>query len=166
MQYGIVGYFVKRVSDVGFLISMLIMAFLVLSITWEVVNRFVMGSSSVWVTEVSGYLVAGILFMAAGNVYRENGHVGMTMLLDKLHPHSQNVARILIDAFVLIFALVISWATYDMAKLSYDLGWTSSTTLAMPLYIPQAFMPVGGVILALESARLMITRISTFSLQG
>lgn len=152
------GFVVRKIGDAGFYLSLFIMAFLVISISWEVLNRFVLGTSSVWVSEVSGYLVAGILFMAAGKVYRENGHVGMTMLVDRLPARLHYIVLGLVDFFVFVFASVMFWATYDMAILSYELGWRSSTTLAMPLYLPQSFMPVGSFILAIEAVRLLATR--------
>ncbi|WP_083006112.1 TRAP transporter small permease subunit [Halomonas sp. GT] len=155
------GFIVRKVGDASFYISLFIMFFLVISISWEVLNRFLLGVSSVWVSEVSGYLVAGILFMAAGKVYRENGHVGMTILVDRLPARLHYLVLGLVDFFVFVFALVMAWATYDMAMLSYELGWRSSTTLAMPLYLPQSFMPIGSSILAIEAVRMLATRFLT-----
>ena len=157
----VLGLTVRKVGDIGFFISLAIMGFLVVAISWEVLNRFVFGTSSVWVSEVSGYLVAAILFMAAGKVYRENGHVGMTILVDRLPDRLHYLVLGLVDCFVFVFAAVMAWATYDMAMLSYELGWRSSTTLAMPLYLPQSFMPVGSIILALEAVRMLATRFVT-----
>ena len=42
------------------------------------------------------------------------------------------------------------WATLELALLSYQLNWRSSTTLAVPLYLPQALMPAGSAIFVLE----------------
>lgn len=155
------GFMIRKIGDIGFFISLLIMGFLVIAISWEVLNRFLLSTSSVWVSEVSGYLVAGILFMAAGKVYRGNGHVGMTILVDRLPARLHYIVLGLVDCFVFIFAAAMTWATYDMAMLSYELGWRSSTTLAMPLYLPQSFMPVGSFILALEAGRMLATRFTT-----
>ncbi len=151
-------FLIRKIGDISFFVSLIIMAFLVISISWEVLNRFALNTSSVWVSEISGYLVSGILFMAAGKVYRENGHVGMTLLIDRLPDKLHYVVLGLVDLFVFIFAAVMFWATYDMAKISYELGWRSSTTLAMPLYIPQSFMPIGSFILAIEALRMLATR--------
>lgn len=60
---------VGRVGDLSFHLSLLVTVFLVVAIIWEVVNRFLFSTSSVWVPEVSGYLVASILFLAAGRVH-------------------------------------------------------------------------------------------------
>ena len=114
---------VAKVGDLSFQLSLLVTVFLVMAIIWEVANRFLFSTSSVWVSEVSGYLVA------------------------------------LIDVLVLGLALVVGYATYDMALLSYQLNWRSSTTLAMPLFIPQMFMPIGAAVLALEAIRLLVRNI-------
>lgn len=149
---------IRKVGDAGFVVAMLIMAFLTLSITWEVVSRYVLGSSSVWVTEVSGYLVSSVLFMAIGKVYRDNGHVAMSILVDKLTENYHVYFMIIVDFFVLIFAIFVTWSTYDMAMLSLELGWKSSTTLAVPLYIPQIMIPLGSSILAIEAIRMAALR--------
>ena len=49
---------IRRTGDAGFIIAIMIMVFLTISITWEVISRYVLGSSTVWVTEVSGYLLS------------------------------------------------------------------------------------------------------------
>ena len=121
------------------------MVFLTASITWEVVSRNILGSSTVWVTEVSGYLVSGVLFMAIGKVYRDNGHVAMSIIVDKFPEHTHAPFMMVVDFMVLIFAIFVTWSTYDMAMLSLAiLGWKSSTTLAVPLYIPQIMIPLGS----------------------
>ena len=149
---------IRKIGDVGFVIAMLIMAFLAFSITLEVVSRYLLGSSTVWVTEVSGYLVSSVLFMAIGKVYRDNGHVAMSIVVDKLTENMYMYFMILVDLFVLIFAVFVAWSTYDMAIFSFELGWTSSTTLAVPLYIPQIMMPLGSAILAMEAIRMVVLR--------
>ncbi|SEA02588.1 TRAP transporter small permease subunit [Marinobacterium iners] len=149
-----------KVGDLCFKISQIITVFLVISITWEVANRFLFSSSSVWVSEVSGYLVSSILFLAAGRVYREGGHVSMSIFVDMLSGSPKLVFMALVDLLVLILALVVGYATYDMALLSYQLNWQSSTTLGMPLYIPQMLMPIGSVVLAFEALRQCLRNIS------
>lgn len=148
-----------KVGDFSFHLSLLVTAFLVVAITWEVVNRFLFSTSSVWVSEVSGYLVASMLFLAAGRVYREGGHVSMSIFIDMLTGAPKFALLALIDALVLGLALVVGYATYDMALLSYQLNWRSSTTLAMPLFIPQMLMPIGAAVLALEAIRLLVRNI-------
>lgn len=150
---------VGKVGDLSFQLSLLVTVFLVVAITWEVANRFLFSTSSVWVSEVSGYLVASILFLAAGRVYREGGHVSMSIFLDLLSGAPKFALLAVIDLLVLSLALVVGYATYDMALLSYQLNWRSSTTLAMPLFIPQMFMPIGAAVLALEAIRLLVRNI-------
>lgn len=149
---------IRRTGDAGFIAAILIMVFLTASITWEVVSRYILGSSTVWVTEVSGYLVSGVLFMAIGKVYRDNGHVAMSIIVDKFPEHTHARFMMVVDFMVLIFAIFVTWSTYDMAMLSLELGWKSSTTLAVPLYIPQIMIPLGSAILVVEAIRMMIVR--------
>src|SRR5690554_79403 len=160
MGIGTIDKAIGKIGDLSFQLALLVTVFLVVAITWEVANRFLFSTSSVWVSEVSGYLVASMLFLAAGRVYREGGHVSMSIFIDMLTGAPRFSMLALIDVLVLGLALIVGYATYDMALLSYQLNWRSSTTLAMPLFIPQMFMSIGAVVLALEAIRLLVRNLS------
>jgi len=140
----------RTLGDAGFFAALLIMVFLVASIIWEVISRYLLGAPTVWVTEVSGYLVSGILFMAIARVYREGGHARMSLLEGRLSIAAQNRLGLVVDGCTLVFAAFAFWATLELALLSYQLNWRSSTTLAVPLYLPQSLMPAGSAIFVLE----------------
>jgi len=138
------------IGDLSFLVALGIMIFLSISISWEVFSRYVMGAPSTWVTEVSGYLVSGVLFMALGKVYREGGHVSMSLIVDKISPRNHKICVVLSDLLVMIFAIFLFWATFQMASMSFELNWKSSTILAVPLYLPQSLMPIGSFVFIIE----------------
>lgn len=145
---------IKRVAnllgDIGFIVGIGILAFLSLSIGVEVFSRYAMGHSSIWVTEVSGYLIAGLLFMPLGKVYREGGHVNMSVINEHKRPKLKKSFVLISDICVLIFGFFLVWVTWEMVALSYNLNWKSSTILSVPLYLPQAFMPIGSIIFVAE----------------
>lgn len=138
------------VGNFSFIIAIGIMVFLSISISVEVFLRYVVGSSSIWVTEVSGYLVAGVLFMSMAKIYREGGHVSMSILTDKVSPKVHKICTVLAHLCVLVFAIILFWTTLEMTNLSYSFNWKSSTILAVPLYIPQALMPIGSMVFIIE----------------
>lgn len=134
----------------GFLASTLTIVFIFIVITWEVITRYLVGDSSMWVTEVAGYLLAGALFLGMGRVYRVDGHVRMSVLIDAVSPKKANVLLLISDAVVLVFAIVMLWQTWSLTIDSYMFNWRSSTNLEVRLYLPQALMTFGALIFLVE----------------
>ncbi len=146
------------IGKASFALAAIAITFIAVSIMWEVVSRYVLGSSSLWVTEVAGYLLAAGLFMGLGPMYRLNGHVRMSAVLDAVKPSTAYVLYLLTDLIVLAFALVLTWQTGQLAMDAYDFNWKSSTLLEAPLYIPQLAMTVGAMVFVLEVVATALAR--------
>jgi len=141
---------VAILGRLGFLSSTLIIVFIFLAVIWEVITRYLFGDSSMWVTEVSGYLLAGALFLGLGRTYRIDGHVRMSVLIDSLTPIRASRVLLLSDFVVAGFGGILLWQTWSLTLDSYQLNWRSSTNLEVPLYIPQIAMTLGAAIFLLE----------------
>lgn len=144
---------------IGFLASTLIIVFIFIVVMWEVTTRYLVGESSMWVVEVSGYLLAGALFLGMGRVYRIDGHVRMSVLIDTISKKRANLLLLLSDAIVLVFAIVMLWQTWSLTMDSYMYNWRSSTTLEVRLYLPQAIMTLGALVFLIEVLLTGYTRI-------
>lgn len=146
------------VGKISFGLSAASIVFIAVSIMWEVISRYVLGSSSIWVSEIAGYLLAAALFLGLGHVYRVNGHVRMSMLLDSLRPQVAYVFYLVTDVIVMIFALALLWQTGLLSLDAYNFNWRSSTLLEVPLYIPQAAMTIGAFVFILEIINTALSR--------
>ena len=153
-----IDWLIGGVGKASFVVAALAIAFIAISIMWEVISRYVLGASSIWVTEVAGYLLAASLFLGLGRLYRLNGHVRMSALLDGVGPRTAYALYLLTDLIVLGFGLVLVWQTGQMAADAYDFKWKSSTLLEAPLYIPQAVMTAGAVVFVLEIIHTALKR--------
>lgn len=145
-----IGRVVDGIGKASFVLAALAIVFIAASIMWEVVSRYVIGHSSIWVTEVAGYLLAAGLFMGLGRIYRLDAHVRMSAVLDAVQPRTAYVLYLLGDLIVLGFGLVLLWQTGQLAMDAYDFNWRSSTLLEAPLYIPQMAMTLGAAVFVLE----------------
>lgn len=146
------------IGKVSFGLSAATIVFIAVSIMWEVISRYVIGSSSAWVTEVAGYLLAAGLFLGLGHLYRDNGHVRMSVLLDAVQPKTAYLLYLLTDLIVVIFGVVLTWQTAQLALDAYNFNWKSSTLLEAPLYIPQMVMAVGAAVFVLEVIHTALAR--------
>lgn len=146
------------IGKASFFLAALTIIFIVISISWEVVSRYILGSSSVWVTEVAGYLLAAGLFLGLGRLYRLNGHVRMTALLDSVRPSIAYFLYLFTDFVTAGFGLVLAWQNAQLALDSYNFNWRSSTLLEAPLYIPQAAMTIGSAVFFLQVIHTALAR--------
>lgn len=146
------------IGKAGFILSATCIVFIAVSIMWEVISRYVLGSSSIWVSEIAGYLLAAGLFLGLGRVYRLNGHVRMSMMLDALSPRVAYAFYLLTDAIVAVFAMALLWQTGLLSLDAYNFNWKSSTLLEAPLYIPQAAMTIGAFVFILEIVDTALSR--------
>ena len=146
------------ISLVSFYFGAFAIVIISATILWEVISRYVIGASTIWVTEVAGYLLAAFSFLGLGHVYRINGHVRMSALLDALKPSNAYFLYLLTDIIVAFFGLVLVWQTGQLAFDAYSFNWKSSTLLEVPLYIPQFAMTLGAIVFVLEVVRTAILR--------
>lgn len=128
------------------------------AVIYEVFYRIVTGKSLAWVTEFSGYLLAGVIFLGLGYVYRKGGHVRMTLLLDAANPKLSRMLYWFTDFVVLCYAIIQLWRLSELAYESYVFNWRSSTTLEVSLYLPQSIMVLGAFIFVLEIINTAFSR--------
>src|SRR5699024_3481556 len=120
-----------------------------------------LNSPPIWVNEIGGYLLVITAFLAAGYTLNQGGHIRIDSLDSKLPPLISKIFFIINHLAVLSFSLGLTWFGAAMAYGSYSLNWKASTMLATPLYIPQAFIPLGGLLLSLQVIGLMIEQWTT-----
>lgn len=153
---------ILRICDVlgrcGYYLSAILIIFIAVSVVCEVIFRAITGSSIAWVTEISGYLLAGVIFLGIGYVYRHDGHVRMSLLLDILNPQLARLLYWLTDLIVLLYASIQLWKFIELASEAYAFNWRSSTTLEIPLFLPQALMVCGAMVFLLEVVQTALTR--------
>ncbi len=128
----------------------------VLAITgYSVFKRYVLGTPVTWTDELSGFLVVGIVMFGAAETLRRGDHISVDLLTSRL----RNRAAVLAGAWgmlavvLVMTAILISGIT--AVTFSYDFGIYSDGYLALPMWIPQLALIVGGVlVIACASARL------------
>lgn len=99
-------------------------------------------------SDFTGFFLAGASFMALAYTLREGGHIRVNLLLQNLPPYMQRIAEIWCLGLVSIVSLFF---TYYVARLTYE-SWSyndlSSGMVAVPIWIPQASILIGLVLLS------------------
>lgn len=123
--------------------------FMTLIICYEVLMRYVFNRPTIWVTEMSQYLMVIIAFLAMGYTELKNHHTRVDLFVNKM-PGSVN--RILHYASLIITTLaccILTWKSAERA-LNY-FHYKASSEWAPPLFPVYIWIPIGYLLLALAA---------------
>ena len=131
-------------SAAGVLVSLALIA-------WAVVMRYVFNRAPVWVDDVVGFMLVGIVMLAAAQVLRRGEHIGVDLLTARLSPRARRWA----DAWAALGALAVAlilivngWRTAMFAK---QLGIIAEGRVEIPVFWLQLLLPLGGLLFALAA---------------
>ncbi|HEY5634629.1 MAG TPA: TRAP transporter small permease subunit [Burkholderiaceae bacterium] len=120
-------------------------------IGWSVVMRYVFGRPPVWVDEMVGFTLVGIVMLAAAEVLRNGEHIGVDLLTAKLSGRAQLWARAWSSLSVLAVAVIFIVNGWESAMFSRTLGIVTEGHLEWPVYLLMLFLPLGGALLLLTA---------------
>jgi TRAP-type C4-dicarboxylate transport system permease small subunit len=126
------------------------LVFMVASITYDVILRYVFIAPTHWALEVNTFLLAFLCVIPAGNVLRVGSQIRITFLYDRLTPAVKARLDILRAAAGLFFCTIMIWKGADMAWKAWLHNDRMSTSLGTPMVIPYLFLPIGFLLLALQ----------------
>lgn len=131
-------------------VSMLALLLASCVLTYSVVTRYLLKSSTDWQDEAAVFLLVGATFMCTAYVQSLRGHVGIEALATLLPPAINSVRLILVDVISTLFCAFFSWKSWALFHEAWTEGQTTSSSFAPPLWIPYSLMAVGMSVLTLQ----------------
>lgn len=123
-----------------------LMALMVLNVTWQVVSRYVFQSPSSFTDELSRYMLIWVGMLGAAYVAGKNEHLAIDILLTKLEEKAQDKLMILINSCIFIFALVVMViGGSNLVYLTFILE-QKSAVLQIPLAYIYGIIPFSGLL--------------------
>lgn len=131
-------------------------AVLILVLQLAEIGARMLGSSVVFASESTAFLMAVMVFLALPEVTRRSEHITADFVVLLMGPR----LRRLIEAYVaplsmLVYAAMLAWLLYGLAMSSWADTVRSDGILRLPLYIPQAILFL-GIVLTLLRLVLML----------
>ncbi len=131
-------------------LSMLALLLTSCVLTYSVVTRYLLKSSTDWQDEAAVFLLVGATFMCCSYVQSLRGHVGIEALASLL-PASVNTARLIfVDVVSTLFCAFFSWKSWALFYEAWSEGQTTSSSFAPPLWIPYSLMAAGMSLLTIQ----------------
>jgi TRAP-type C4-dicarboxylate transport system permease small subunit len=150
---------VEGLCRAGAFLAALFMALTVALIVLEITLRSFFGTSTMITAEYSGYFLVATVSLGLAYTLHHRGHIRITLIYDRLTPSVQNTLDI---AAALIGLGICGYAIYYSVQMvfeNYALGMTADTVSETPLWIPEAAVPAGFVLLFLELVAFLLRRL-------
>ena len=126
--------------------------FLLLALVFhEVIARYILNKPTLYSVEISEYLLIFIAFMAAGWVLKEDKHVRMHSVVNLLPVKARYFIGLGTSAIVLLFCCVLVWKGAGASWMAFKGDYHSSSLLNVPMWIPYAIIPLGSLLLGMQT---------------
>lgn len=133
-------------------------------ITYGVVMRYAFNSPPVWVDDLVGFALVGIVMLAAPVTLRKGEHISVDILTDRLGSKGKRWAEGWATASVAVVSAMLAINGWETAMSSRMLGIITSGWIELPIWLLQLLLPTGGCamfIVAVEALlRLLVGALS------
>lgn len=100
-------------------------------------------------TESAGFCMAASSFLALAYALRSGEHIRVNLVIRHFPPAVRRFVELWCCGFGIVAMAVFTWWAFDLVQQSYMFGDLSPGLLAMPFWIPQLGMAVGGAIMTI-----------------
>ena len=113
----------------------------------NVVNRYVFGHAFAWAEELMIFLMILIVFAGAATVTWRNAHIKIELITEFLPPAARRIAALVVGVASVIVLAMLDSVSFRIVSMLYGFD-QRSLALEMPLWIPQGFVSVGLLLIA------------------
>ncbi len=117
----------------------------------QVLGRYVFPSAgSGWGDEIMVYLIIWAIMITSSELVRTDGHVRPDLVLRLMGPRTQRLCEMLNCSVAIVFAGGLVWYGWDIVDTAMLLDERSFSGLDFPMWIYDACLPVGGLLLLMR----------------
>ena len=146
-----------RLFDYLNIVMVVISAILLLGLTFivgaDITLRYLFNKPLGWVKEVSEYTLVGLGFLVAAWILKDDAHVKMDLVLNKVGPRVQTMMNIITSGISTIVVLITTWFTLRVIVDFYRTKLVAPTVLEPPKWVLLTPIFVGCLLLAIQFIR-------------
>lgn len=134
----------------------LLMVFLVLNVSWQVITRFILPEPSSYTEEVARFLLMWIGLLGAAYAYRKKMHLGIDIISEKLQGRAKYVSTLFVYFLTLLVAIaVLIVGGMNLVLLTLELNQLSSS-LGLPMGLIYLCLPLSGFLIVLYTVEMLL----------
>lgn len=125
-----------------------LMVAMVVSVTWQVLSRYLFVVPAAWTEELARFLLIWIGMLGAAFAYRSGSHLGLDILPAKLQGRSKVRLRRFTHLVCMIFAFaVLVVGGGSLVAMTWELKQYSAA-MALPIAFVYAVIPASGMLIS------------------
>jgi TRAP-type mannitol/chloroaromatic compound transport system permease small subunit len=156
-----------RFSDAtGRLVSWLTLAMMFITAT-VVIMRYLLNTGSIALQESITYMHGMVFLLAIAYTLKQQAHVRVDIIYQKLSPRSQAIVDLLGAVFFLLpFCLFLLWVSYDYVIFSWSLLESSPEPGGLPaVFLLKTLIPIMALLLLLQGIAEIIRNFLVLQLE-
>lgn len=126
----------------------------------SVFNRYILGSPMSGVDEATGFLVVATVMFGAAEALRSGDHIRIDLVVENVSARIRWLFDLWAHVAVLVFSVLLFQTGWHTVAFSRQFGAYSAGYLELPMWIPQATMPLGAALLALVALAKIVRLIA------
>ena len=127
----------------------LLVAAMVVSVTWQILSRYLFVVPAAWTEELARFLLIWIGMLGAAYAYRRRSHLGLDLLPGKLTGKGKASLNIVIHLVCMSFAAVaLVVGGGSLVTMTWELRQYSAA-MGLPIAFVYAVIPASGVLICL-----------------
>lgn len=139
-----------RVAWAMQVIGQVVLAFMVVTICYDAIARYIFAAPTSWSLEVNTFLIIYIAVMTAADVQRSDDHIRITFFTDMTGRRTRRLTRAVIGVVGVVFSSIMAWRGGLLALQSWEYGERVSSSFGTPMVLPYAMLPIGFGALAIR----------------
>lgn len=121
--------------------------FTIIAVFW----RYVLSDPLLWTDDMTGWTLVALIMLGVSEAYRRGDHIAMDLLTERMVGKTKKLQMIWAHLSVLAVAIVLSLSSWHMVHFAYEWQAFTSTNIEIPLWIPQAPLFLGSVLLGVTA---------------
>ena len=143
------GIYYGTVDVFAFMAGVLII-YLMLSVSAEVVMRYFLNRPTMWVIDVATIVLLNFTFLGAAWLLKREGHVKMDLVINRFNPLAQTVINITTSLFGAIVCVGLTWYGAKVTLEHFTSGIFQPTALELPSHLTLFMIPIGSFLLFIQ----------------
>ena len=142
-----------RTIDSLAVFAQVLVVLVMLVVCADVILRYFFNRPMFWVLESTQFALVFITFLGAAWVLKNDGHVRMDIVINRLSQRTQNQINIATSIFCAIACLVVTWYGVKVWWDYFQIDYLYAGSLVIPAYYLEAVIPIGGSLLFIQFLR-------------
>lgn len=148
--------FCEVINNIASAVTVAMMVFLILLITWSVFSRFVLNNPVAWQYEITLICLSWIVFIGMSMTFHNDEHMRLTFVANKMKPKMRAIWLTAMDALCFVFLIIAGYLAISIVQNSMQTMYQTIPVSRGWFYMP---FPIGALMSVFQIINVGFKRI-------